>query len=183
MRNKGFTLVELIVVIAIIAVLAAIVAPVAFQQIAKARVSGTLEDMRSVKTALTAEFSDVGSWMPAWGANCTTASNPLVTTNNCAGGTYGQPPWDGPYLERWPAGRWASSAYTYNWVAAAGGTGTGAPVHLANCAYLSLTFVADTNARNSMERAIDGNGTCDIAGDFQCDAATPATVYYILRQG
>lgn len=94
MRNKGFTLVELIVVIAIIAVLAAIIAPNAFKAVEKAKVSGEIEDYRSIKTAAMAYYADTGTWP----AQCVAPP--------CNAGFVTDPPvtgWDGPYLEKWPA--------------------------------------------------------------------------------
>jgi general secretion pathway protein G len=105
MLKRGFTLIELIVVIAIIAILAAIIAPNAFKAVEKAKVSGAIEDFRSIKTGAMAYYSDVGTWP----SNCTSASTcsaGYVATDNQAG-------WDGPYLEKWPAqGKWGGN-YTY----------------------------------------------------------------------
>ncbi|KAJ51629.1 general secretion pathway protein G [Clostridium tetanomorphum] len=58
--KRGFTLVELLVVIAIIAILAAIIAPNAFKAIEKSKVSRTLSDMKSFKTAALQFYADVG---------------------------------------------------------------------------------------------------------------------------
>jgi general secretion pathway protein G len=106
MKSQGFTLVELIVVIAIIAVLAAVVAPNALRAIEKAKVSGSAEDFKSVKTAATAYLSDLG----VYPASCATTAlcGPDFISGN------GQANWDGPYLEKWPAGgRWSNSACLY----------------------------------------------------------------------
>lgn len=103
MKRKGFTLIELIVVIAIIAVLAAIVAPSAFRAIDKGKVSATIGDFKSIKTAAMAYYADTGQWP----ANCTDGSG---FVNNTSAGNG----WDGPYLEKWPAkAQWGGSyAYT-----------------------------------------------------------------------
>jgi general secretion pathway protein G len=98
--RKGFTLIELIVVIAIIAVLAAIIAPNAFRAIEKAKISASLEDFRSIKTAIMSYYADTGQWV--------TDQPPgdLLTDPGVAN-------WDGPYIEQWPASdRWGG-AYDY----------------------------------------------------------------------
>ncbi len=108
MQKKGFTLIELIVVIAIIAILAAIVAPNAFKAVEKAKISGSIEDFRSIKTGAMAYYSDVGTWP----SNCTT---PSACANTA--GFVSQPTnvtgWDGPYLEKWPqTSKWGGN-YTF----------------------------------------------------------------------
>jgi general secretion pathway protein G len=103
--KKGFTLIELIVVIAIIAVMGAVIAPNAFKSIEKAKIAATVQDLNSIKTAAAAFFTDMSMWPPD-AANFT--SNPS-----------GSAAWDGPYLDKWPAGlRWPNSAYT--WTSASG---------------------------------------------------------------
>ena len=99
--RKGFTLIELIVVIAIIAILAAIIAPNAFKAIEKGKISSTIADCRSIKTAAMAYYADTGVW-PADGAT----TNGFVTDDNTDG-------WDGPYLEKWPARAAWGGAYTF----------------------------------------------------------------------
>lgn len=99
--RKGFTLIELIVVIAIIAVLAAIVAPSAFKAIEKGKISATIGDYKSIKTAAMAYYADVGLWP----ANMTNGSG--LSSNDTSNG------WDGPYLDKWPGrGAWGGN-YTY----------------------------------------------------------------------
>jgi general secretion pathway protein G len=105
MKNKGFTLIELIVVIAIIAILAAIIAPNAFKAIEKSKIASTIEDCRSIKTATMSYYSDTGVW-PLSSAAAGNAPAGLVITNAQAG-------WDGPYIEKWPPlARW-SGGYSF----------------------------------------------------------------------
>ena len=101
--RKGFTLIEVIVVIAIIAILAAIIAPNAFKAIEKAKVSRTIGDHRSIKTAVAGFHVDTSGWPTSKceesllvDNTCTAAgaaSSPVVAISN----------WDGPYLESWPS--------------------------------------------------------------------------------
>jgi general secretion pathway protein G len=97
-----FTLIELIVVITIIAILAAIISPTAFKAVEKSRISATLADYKTIKTAATSYYSDVGDWP----ANNTQGTG-LINDDGSAG-------WDGPYLDKWPAkAQWGSGEYTW----------------------------------------------------------------------
>jgi len=94
--KKGFTLIELIVVIAIIAVLAAIIAPNAFRAIEKGKISATIGDLKSLKTASMSFYADTGTW-------------PVDTDEESEPNTFIEDDsddpidgWDGPYLEKFP---------------------------------------------------------------------------------
>ncbi|MCF7907970.1 MAG: type II secretion system protein GspG [Candidatus Omnitrophica bacterium] len=109
--KKSFTLIELIVVIAIIAILAAIIAPNAFRAIEKAKISATVQDFKSFKTATQAYYADVGKW-PWEGAvwnppNWDTSNGEGYINNDGASG------WDGPYLEGWPKANWGMDFVCY----------------------------------------------------------------------
>jgi general secretion pathway protein G len=128
---KGFTLIELIVVIAIIAVLAAIIAPNAFKAIEKAKTAKLTGDMKALKTATLAYYSDMGFWP----ADVCPDDDPGFTKQQAynvrSGGAPGclntaqYPPnwqnilqqnWDGPYLDKWPLlNPWGGSYDYENW--------------------------------------------------------------------
>lgn len=59
-KNKGFSLIELMIVVAIIAILAMIMTPNLLTAIQKAKLKATMEDMRNVGMA-------VDSYMTDWG--------------------------------------------------------------------------------------------------------------------
>ena len=101
--RKGFTLIELIVVIAIIAILAAIIAPNAFKAIEKAKVARAIAEIRTIKTAALAYYTDVRRWPP--GYRLTTPLNPFLENPDPANITT----WDGPYVEKWNAHPWAGA--------------------------------------------------------------------------
>lgn len=58
MNNKGFSLVELIIVIAIMAVLVAVLAPQYIKFVEKSRESTDLDNVQAVKTAIEAYVAD-----------------------------------------------------------------------------------------------------------------------------
>ncbi|OQX52656.1 MAG: hypothetical protein B5M48_04820 [Candidatus Omnitrophica bacterium 4484_213] len=155
--KKGFTLIELIVVIAIIGILAAIIAPNAFKAIEKAKISATIEDYRSIKTAAMSFYADTGTW-PADG--CEEA---FTANDNCASGTYSG--WDGPYLEKWPTlAKWGG-AYTFEkqtdnvapYANAWGGNGI-------EKRFVRITSVPETAAQK-ISTALDGDAAGDAAAD------------------
>ena len=57
-NNKGFTLVEVLVVIAIIGVLAVVAVPALFKNINKSKAAKVEADYGTIRTAVLAEFSD-----------------------------------------------------------------------------------------------------------------------------
>lgn len=162
--NKAFTLIELIVVIAIIAILAAVIVPNAFRAIEKAKISASIEDYRSIKTAAMSYYADTGQWpatCPGSGAgSCGTVAGGFIIQPTVAAPILG---WDGPYIEKWanPA-KWNSGAYNYTNNAPAGGgqifcLGCGN----ANERFVTITLVPSDNATNRgaaqmIDRQTDG---------------------------
>ncbi len=83
-NNKGFTLVELIIVVAIIAVLAAVLAPQYLQYVERSRQSNDLQIATSIMRAATAAVADPQNNVPTTGvitvvwATNTTSGNPAA---------------------------------------------------------------------------------------------------------
>ncbi|MDD2703559.1 MAG: prepilin-type N-terminal cleavage/methylation domain-containing protein [Candidatus Omnitrophica bacterium] len=105
---NGFTLMELIVVIAIIAVLAAIIAPNAFKSIEKSKTAKTVADLKAIKTAVIALYSDTGRFPN--GCPAFSVQNPEVYFNTAQAGLILRPTvgvvegscrWDQPEVDRW----------------------------------------------------------------------------------
>lgn len=78
-NNKGFSLVELIIVIAIMAILAGILAPQFIKYIGKSRVSTDIQNAQQIATALSAEFADTERTDPVG-----TATAPISITSTTA---------------------------------------------------------------------------------------------------
>jgi prepilin-type N-terminal cleavage/methylation domain-containing protein len=74
-KQRGFTIVELIVVVATIAVLSALIVSNVNQYIVKARDTKRKVDMRTLKMALNLYIGNHGTFPPASGAGCGTGIN------------------------------------------------------------------------------------------------------------
>jgi general secretion pathway protein G len=70
-RERGFTLVEVIVIVAILAILAGILVPMIFSQIDEARIARAESDIKSISSALLTMRKDTGVWPNLYGASCT----------------------------------------------------------------------------------------------------------------
>ena len=102
MRNKGFTLIELMVVVAVIGVLAALLVPQVSKLVDKARVAKTASELISIRNAMDMYLADVGSYPPAvqdfgrpWGADVGLVERGAVVSTHLSA-------WNGPYLKDWP---------------------------------------------------------------------------------
>lgn len=100
MRNqKGFTMVELIVIVAVIAILGGILTPMVIKEIGKSKITRASADMEAVSTAFTQYYVDTGFWPEKYdGSKNRRAALRAYdcfydNTKNLSG-------WDGPYLEK-----------------------------------------------------------------------------------
>ena len=172
MRSRGFTLIELIVVIAIIAILAAIIAPNAFKAVEKAKISGTSGDWKSIKTAAMAFYSDTGTWP----GNCSGATCVSGDFFNNTGGNNG---WDGPYLDKWPTGRWGNGVVSWNFTIGAGSSNFGASN--APERWVTITNVPATSA-DKLDKAIDSGTTSNYTSGNGRYTGTTMTIL-VTRDG
>ncbi len=81
MKNKGFSLVELIIVIAIMAILVGVMAPQLIKYIEKSKVSSDVQVCDTVRTAYVTALSDPDVVNASSFAVPTSLTEPIATTN------------------------------------------------------------------------------------------------------
>ena len=133
-NNKGFTLIEVIVVAGIIAILAGILVPLIFKEIDESRITRASADVKSISTAILVFRKDTGQWplkddscnatvtlirgngslpsdLAAMGYNTSSASffdyHLIADTNGCYNN------WKGPYIAAVSPDPWGN-AYLVN---------------------------------------------------------------------
>ena len=95
-RNRGFTLIEMVGVVAVIGILASVAAPMIFDAIRNARVTAFVEEANTLRTAVTNFYNDTGQF-PNHQPLSTNVRNRTLLTNPAASPVAG---WNGPYLEK-----------------------------------------------------------------------------------
>jgi general secretion pathway protein G len=100
--NKGFTLVEILIVVVILGILAAIVIPQFTEASTEAKVSSLASDLQSVRSQIALYKIQHNDQLPGWDGTTVVADdfvNDLTTQTNQAGvaGTD-----FGPYLQKFP---------------------------------------------------------------------------------
>ena len=102
MRQRGFTLIEIMVVVVILAVLGALVVPKILENVDKARVTRAASDIRAIQTALDLYRLDNFKYPTTeqgLQALVTQPSDPTITNYRSGGYLPSMPkdPWNNPY--------------------------------------------------------------------------------------
>ena len=109
LRQRGFTLLELLVVLAILALLATLVGPAVMNQFGGAKTKTAKLQIGEISRSLDTYKLDVGRY-----PSTAEGLNALVGKPGTANG------WNGPYMKEMPADPWGN-AYRYTFPAANGG--------------------------------------------------------------
>ena len=110
-RQRGFTLVELLVVIVVLAVLAAIVLPKFMNSSARSKESSLRSDLKLMRNAVSVFQADIGKY-PSTLADLSETDKTKVKDQD--GNVVKATDWHGPYVEAVPTGPIAGAALNYD---------------------------------------------------------------------
>ena len=164
MLKRSFTLIELVVVLLVISILTVAVVPAAFRALERSRVSAAIADYRSIRAAAINYYSHTASWP-------LDNSGPSYFLSN----TGGLATWDGPYLDKWPMGKWPGSVITFqndsdvNWDINGGGD---------DARYLQVTNGPSAKAQD-IDAKLDGS-IGDASGYIRYGAGVTVTLYMLV---
>lgn len=134
LNNKGFTLVELMVVLVILAILAAIVVPRIMSSPHKAKVTATETQIRDFETALqlyklqNGFYPTTAQGLKALVKKPTSSPVPKNYPDNGYMSYLPKDPWGNPYVYASPSSHGAYAIISYGPTGAPGGTGKNAPI-------------------------------------------------------
>lgn len=107
--NKGFSLVELIVVIAIMAVLVGVLAPQFIQYVNKSRASTDMQNLQQIKTAVEAYYADYDG-STSFHIEYAAATTTVTSSNTTDPGALSDAGLSAPTLK---SGSWSAISMTY----------------------------------------------------------------------
>ncbi len=108
-RDRGFTLVEMIGVLAVIAILGSVATPKIFAAIEDAKVSAYVQQVNTLTSAVAKYHVDTGLWPRHVPSHAQQRYHQLMV--NDLDGTNPIPGWQGPYLEKEMTHHLSQSAY------------------------------------------------------------------------
>ncbi len=111
-KQKGFTLVELLVVIVVLAVLAAIVLPKFMDSGTRSKESALKSDLKLIRNAITIFKTDTGLY-PLALSDLAASSAPAQGSNGTADVNLTASNWHGPYVQSIPNDPVSGTAFTY----------------------------------------------------------------------
>jgi len=151
LREKGFSLIEMIGVLAVIAILAAMVAPKVFDVIEDAKVSTLVDNVKQMTTAASKFYKDTGRFPYHNPANANAIYHQLINNNAKIAN------WKGPYVDEEMQSPFPTSVNYYLWYGAQGfdidGDGTN---DYANAAYVYVDGLTTKQAM-AVSNAIDND--------------------------
>ncbi len=103
-RNRGFTLIEIMVVVAVIALLGAMIGPTLFNKVQQAEQTRVAQDIRAIESAL--KFYRLDNYRFPTQTQGLDALMSAPDSNNAN--------WNGPYLESVPMDPWGQE-YRYSY--------------------------------------------------------------------
>ena len=118
MNNKGFSLVELIIVIAIMAILVGVLAPQFIKYVEKSRVSRDVQNVEEMKTAVEIGVADAGAAGTSISSDITITINGGSTKTTAIGGgatTTGFDLGGVPTSGKLSSGNWPDSTITFTY--------------------------------------------------------------------
>ncbi len=135
-RERGFTLVEILVVITIIALIMSLVGPRVLNYLSESKVKAAKIQMQSFSSALDLLYLDTGRY-PSSAEGLNTLVKPPSAMSGwngpyLKGGNVPNDPWGKPYVYRSPTERGKFEIMSYGADGQEGGTGTAADITTAN---------------------------------------------------
>lgn len=116
-RDRGFTLVEILVILGIISILAGIAVPAYNSYTEKTKKAAAMQDIKRIETAIIALGTDTGEWPKhqAIGKVSSSGTNEIYDLNAANAGlvtTDGSfPNWNGPYIPSVPLDPWGHNYF------------------------------------------------------------------------